>query len=38
MPEELSLVEHIDEVEKRLKEMKYDEPMPLRTISHSGDI
>ncbi len=31
MPEELSLVEHIDEVEKRLKEMKYDEPMPLRT-------
>jgi len=30
MPEELSLVEHIDEVEKRLKEMKYDEPIPLR--------
>ena len=29
MPEELALVEHIREVEKRLKEMKYDEPMPL---------
>ncbi|MFA7284352.1 MAG: DNA damage-inducible protein D [Candidatus Absconditabacterales bacterium] len=29
MPEELPLAEHIREVEKRLKEMKYDDPMPL---------
>ncbi len=29
MPEELPLVEHIREVEKRLKEMKYDDPIPL---------
>jgi len=38
MPEELSLVEHIDEVEKRLKEMKYDEPIPLRIANHIEDI
>lgn len=30
MPEDLALVEHIDEVEKRLKQMKYDQPMPLK--------
>jgi hypothetical protein len=36
MPEDLALVEHIDDVEKRLKEMKYDDPMPLsgQTGSH----
>jgi DNA-damage-inducible protein D len=33
MPEDLALAEHIDEVEKRLKEMKYDDPIPLKRSS-----
>lgn len=38
MPENLPLVEHIDEVGKRLKEMKYDDPIPLRSESNESSL
>lgn len=38
MPEDLPIAEHIDEVERRLKEMKYDDPAPLRGITPDGEI